>query len=45
MQPHLSDSTQHIVATLTDLGWHIELDTFTADTPLGKKSFTNIGNE
>ena len=33
---------QSIVATLTKLGWTVDLDTFDEDTPLGRKTFTNI---
>jgi hypothetical protein len=32
----------YIVSTLNSLGWHVELDEFEWDTPLGKKSFSNI---
>ncbi len=34
---------QHIISRLESLGgWHIEQDPFTAQTPLGSKSFNNI---
>ncbi|KAJ8327339.1 hypothetical protein QVD99_008115 [Batrachochytrium dendrobatidis] len=33
---------QFIIQTFTDLGWHIEQDKFTDDTPYGKKEFNNI---
>jgi len=31
-----------IVQTLEVLGWHVQLDEFTQDTVIGKKTFTNI---
>jgi hypothetical protein len=33
---------QHIVDQLSGLGWSVELDTFTAATPLGTTTFSNI---
>ncbi|EGD82693.1 hypothetical protein PTSG_03354 [Salpingoeca rosetta] len=33
---------QHIRTTLESLGWHVETDTFTDSTPLGRKTFHNI---
>jgi len=30
------------VSTLTSLNWHVELDEFEWDTPVGKKSFANV---
>ncbi|KAI3619361.1 glutaminyl-peptide cyclotransferase [Moniliophthora roreri] len=32
----------HIASTLKDLGWEVEEDEFTDDTPYGKKRFTNV---
>jgi glutaminyl-peptide cyclotransferase len=32
----------HIVLALKNLNWEVELDEFTDDTPIGKKSFVNI---
>ncbi|KAJ1983459.1 hypothetical protein H4R34_001256 [Dimargaris verticillata] len=33
---------QYIIETMTKLGWFIETDPFTADTPLGRIDFRNI---
>lgn len=33
---------QHITAVLGALNWHVEEDSFTAYTPYGQRSFTNI---
>lgn len=40
--PALAMARQHIVDHLQLLGWQVVLDTFTASTPLGQKTFTNI---
>jgi glutaminyl-peptide cyclotransferase len=32
----------YIIDTMRSLKWHITEDEFTADTPLGKKKFTNV---
>ncbi|ELU05699.1 hypothetical protein CAPTEDRAFT_97101, partial [Capitella teleta] len=32
----------HIIGTFTTLGWKVETDEFTDDTPHGRKTFTNI---
>ena len=34
---------QYIVDVMRQLGWAVQLDKFTSDTPLGPKDFTNIG--
>ncbi len=33
---------EYLIKTFQDLGWHIEQDTFTANTPMGPKTFNNI---
>jgi glutaminyl-peptide cyclotransferase len=33
---------QFILNHFDTLGWHVELDSFTSDTPIGTKNFTNI---
>jgi len=38
----LSAVREHIVTQLSHLGWTVELDSFQSDTPLGRKTFTNI---
>jgi len=38
----LAQARQHIVSHLQSLGWQVSLDTFTASTPLGPKTFSNI---
>lgn len=46
--PRAPESSNHtlvrefITTTLKDLNWDVELDSFTDDTPYGKKSFHNI---
>lgn len=32
----------YITSTLSNLNWHIEEDEFVADTPIGRKRFTNV---
>ena len=34
---------QYIVTALTELGWKVAQDRFQSETPLGLKTFTNIG--
>ena len=38
----VNSCVQYIVDELTVAGFAIELDTFTEDTPIGRKKFTNI---
>jgi len=33
---------QHIKKQMTQLGWHLQYDTFVDNTPYGPKTFTNI---
>ena len=33
---------QFMSTFMSDLGWHVELDTFTQDTVIGERTFTNI---
>ncbi|XP_033928042.1 glutaminyl-peptide cyclotransferase-like protein isoform X2 [Melopsittacus undulatus] len=40
--PGSRDVRQHITACLEALGWHVELDAFTAPTPRGAVTFTNV---
>jgi len=40
--PGYESVQQHLKLTLRNFGWEIEEDTFTDDTPLGQKQFTNI---
>ncbi|XP_061232675.1 glutaminyl-peptide cyclotransferase-like protein [Neopsephotus bourkii] len=40
--PGSSAVRQHITACLEALGWHVELDAFTAATPRGPVPFTNV---
>lgn len=39
---NLSDVQAMVARHFERLGWHVELDTFTSETPLGERKFTNV---
>ena len=36
------EAREFMIRFMTDLGWHVELDTFTQDTVIGERTFHNI---